>query len=203
MSTEYRQTFKIMTDQQLIENLQNGSEAAYQQVINAYEGRVMSICLRYVSNQEDAKDLCQEVFIEVFKSIGMFRQEAQLSTWIHRIATTKSLEMIRYKERKKRASFFTAVGDLDEDRAISISDEADNPGLQLENKERSKIIYDTIERLSLQQRQAFVLHKVEGKSHKEISQIMDTSISAIESLLHRAKKKLQLYLQGYYQLEMI
>ncbi|MFT6356937.1 MAG: RNA polymerase sigma-70 factor (ECF subfamily) [Saprospiraceae bacterium] len=192
-----------MTDQQLIENLQKGSEAAYQEVTRVYQERVMSVCLRYVKSQEDAKDLCQEVFIEVFRSIGDFRQEAKLSTWIHRIATTKSLEMIRYKERNKRACFFTAVGDLEEDRAMAMSDSAANPGQQLEQKERAKIIAENIERLSGQQRRAFVLHKMEGKSHKEISQIMDTSISAIESLLHRAKKKLQIYLQGYYQLGMI
>ncbi|MFT4758778.1 MAG: RNA polymerase sigma factor (sigma-70 family) [Paraglaciecola sp.] len=198
-----RQPSKIMTDQQLIENLQKGSEAAYQEVTRVYQERVMSVCLRYVKSQEDAKDLCQEVFIEVFRSIGDFRQEAKLSTWIHRIATTKSLEMIRYKERNKRACFFTAVGDLEEDRAMAMSDSAANPGQQLEQKERAKIIAENIERLSGQQRRAFVLHKMEGKSHKEISQIMDTSISAIESLLHRAKKKLQIYLQGYYQLGMI
>lgn len=192
-----------MTDQQLIENLKRGSEAAFQEMTQAHQERVMSVCLRYVRSEEDAKDLCQEVFIEVFRSIGNFRQEAKLSTWIHRIATTKSLEMIRYKERKKRASFFSAVGDFEEDRAMAMSDNAANPGQQLEQKERAKIIFDNIERLSNQQRQAFVLHKVEGKSHKEISQIMDTSISAIESLLHRAKKKLRLYLHGYYQLGMI
>lgn len=192
-----------MTDQQLIFSLQNGSEAAFHQVIQEHEERVMSVCLRYVKSAEDAKDLCQEVFIEVFRSIGSFRQESKLSTWIHRIAMTKSLELIRYKERKKRASFFTAIGNLEEDRTLSLSDKADNPEFQLEQKERAKIIFDTIEKLSKSQKQAFVLHKVEGKSHKEISQIMDTSISAIESLLHRAKKKLQMYLQSYYRLEMI
>ena len=192
-----------MTDQELIKHLQKGSEVAFQKVTEAYQEQVLGVCLRYVKSQEDAKDLCQEVFIEVFRSIGNFRQEAKLSTWIYRIAMTKSLEMIRYKERKKRASFFTAVGDLEEDRAMGMSDNAANPGQQLEQKERAKIIAENIERLSKQQRQAFILHKVEGRSHKEISQIMDTSISAIESLLHRAKKKLQIYLQGYYQLGMI
>lgn len=192
-----------MTDQQLIFSLQKGSETAYQQMMQQYHEQVFNVCFRYLNNPQDAEDVCQEVFIEVFRSVDNFRQESKLSTWIYRIATTKSLELIRYRERKKRASFFHFTESIDGERAISVSDNSPNPGVQLENKERASILYAHIEKLSGKQRQAFVLHKIEGKSHKEISQIMDNSISSIESLLHRAKKKLQFYLIGYYQMELI
>lgn len=186
-------------EQQLILNLKKGSETAYRQVVMIYKEPILKTCLGYVPNLQDAEDLCQEVFIEIFRSIGKFRAEARFSTWIYRIATTKALEFLRYKKRKKRQSFFEALKGLEENQISIRGCTSHHPETQLENKERAKILFAKIEQLSAHQKKAFVLHKIEGRSHKEIAKEMGTTVSAVESLLHRAKKNLRKELEIYYR----
>ena len=115
----------------------------------------------------------------------------------------QELKLIRSRKRKKRVAFFQSLIGLDDNRAKQTEDVFNHPGVQLENKERSKILFEKIAALSENQRIAFTLHKVEGLSHKEICEIMGLSISSIESLLHRAKKNLQKSLKDYYQKKLI
>ena len=193
-----------MTDEkQLIQALQNGSEQAFRSLVEMFQSKVTNTALGFVPNLQDAEDIAQEVFIEIYRSVNKFREESKLSTWIYRITTTKSLEFIRHKKRKKRMVFFQSLIGLEDDKARSVSDEFNHPGLQLENKERAKVLFDHINKLAENQKVAFTLQKVEGLSQKEISSIMETSESAVESLLHRAKKNLQNSLQSYYKKKMI
>ena len=156
--------------------------------------------LGFVPNLQDAEDLAQEVFVEVYRSVSKFREESKLSTWIYRITTTKSLEFIRHR---KRITFFQSLIGLEDDKAKAVSDEFNHQGIQLENKERASILFSYIRKLPENQKVAFTLQKVEGLSQKEISVIMETSESTVESLLHRAKNNLQKGLQGFYEKKMI
>ena len=192
-----------MNEQHLVRDLKAKTERAFSDLVDSYQERVLNTCLGFVPNLQDAEDITQEVFLEIFRSIANFREEAQLSTWIYRIAVTKSLEFINYRKRKKRSAFFQSLIGLEDRQAIAVSDQFNHPGIQLEDKERAKVLYDQIARLPENQRTAFTLHKVEGISHKEIAEVMNTSVSSIESLLHRAKKNLQKYLATYYKKQMI
>ena len=193
-----------MTDEkQLIQALQNGSELAFKSLVEMFQSKVTNTALGFVPNLQDAEDIAQEVFVEVYRSVKKFREESKLSTWIYRITTTKSLEFIRHKKRKKRVAFFQSLIGLDDDKTRARSDEFNHPGVQLENKERAKILFDHIDKLPENQKVAFTLQKVEGLSQKEICEVMETSESAIESLLHRAKKNLQKSLHGYYKNKII
>ena len=84
-----------MEDEALIKALQERSETAFRQLVSTYQDRVYNTCLGLVQNAEDAEEVAQDVFIEVYRSVAKFRGDAKLSTWIYRIATTKSLELIR------------------------------------------------------------------------------------------------------------
>jgi len=193
----------LTDEKQLIQALQNGSEQAFRSLVEMFQGKVTNTALGFVPNVQDAEDIAQEVFVEVYRSVSKFREESKLSTWIYRITTTKSLEFIRHRKRKKRMTFFQSLIGLEDDKAKAISDEFNHPGVQLENKERAAILFKYIGKLPENQRVAFTLQKVEGLSQKEISVIMETSESAVESLLHRAKKNLQKGLQGFYEKKMI
>lgn len=192
-----------MNDQQLILHLQQGSEMAYRQIVHHYKEKIFHTCLNLVSNLHDAEDLCQEVFIEIYRSIGKFRQDSKFSTWVYRITKTKALEFLRFKKRKKRANYFHALVGLEEDKVPTHQHIFDHPGVLLENKERSKILLAQIEKLSEKQRQAFIFHKIEGRSHKEIATLMKTTVSSIEALLFRAKRNLKKHLATYRQNQMI
>lgn len=194
------QTLNKIEDPGFIEQLAEQDETAFKKLVNEYKDRVYNTCLGFLRNPRDAEDVAQEVFIQVYESIGDFREEAALSTWIYRIAVTKSLELIRYRKRKKRSGFFEAISSFFNEADESIDEsEFMHPGIQLENKERAEILFREIEKLTEKQRVAFTLQKIEGLSYREVAEVMKLSIPAVESLLHRAKENLRNQLYSYYQ----
>jgi RNA polymerase sigma factor (sigma-70 family) len=184
-------------ENQLVELLKKGDELAFRQLVEKNQDRVYNTCLGFVRNEDEADDLAQEVFIEVFRSIHTFRHESKLSTWLYRIAVTKSLEFIRSKKRLKRFAILRSLFMSDNETEISIPNN-EHPGVLAENRERSMLLSQAIEKLPEHQRIAFTLHKIEGLNHIEISEIMGKSISSVESLMHRARLNLQEFLKNYY-----
>ncbi len=192
-----------MNDNQIIPQLKEGNEIAFKELVDTFQEKVLNTCLGFVPNKHDAEDIVQDVFIEVFRSIGKFRGDAKLSTWIYRITTTKCLEHIRSKKRQKRKSFFQSLIGMHENAdRIKVYD-FNHPGVLLENQERAKILYEAIEKLPENQRVAFTLHKLEGLSYQEITTIMETSLSSVESLMFRAKKNLKKSLGDFYKKNML
>lgn len=148
-----------------------------------------------MKNGEEAKDMAQEVFIHVYQNHHKFKGESLLSTWIHRIAINKCLEEIRKKGRQKRSAHLEDISDAVVQNEVK---HFEHPGVALENKERTSILFQAIEQLPEQQQTAFTLSKLEHLSYEEISKVMEKSISSVESLLHRAKQNLKKLLEDYY-----
>lgn len=192
-----------LDEKQLIEALQAGQDAAYQHLLDTFQEKVLNTCLGFVPNRHDAEDLVQEVFVKIFRSIDDFRSDATLSTWIYQITVRECLQLIRYRKRQKRVAFFQSLIGMEEQADRMANDRFDHPGVALENKERTELLLNKIAELPENQRIAFTLHRLEGLSYKEISQIMEMSLSAVEALLFRAKKNLRKKLEHYYQKKMI
>lgn len=191
-----------MQESEFIQQIQLGDDRAFRILVEEHKDRVYNTCLGFLKNPQDAEDVAQEVFIQVFESIGDFREDSALSTWIYRIAVTKSLELIRKRKRKKRYGFFKALLNTDDDpEDASDKDFFPHPGIVLENKERAEVLMKAIELLPENQRIAFTLHKLEDLGYKEIAGVMKTTLPAVESLMHRAKKNLQKELHEYYDTE--
>ncbi|WP_350292156.1 RNA polymerase sigma factor [uncultured Croceitalea sp.] len=192
----------LLEEQNFIAALRKGSSQAYGQLLDEYQQKVFGTCISFVPNKEDAEDIAQEVFVEIFNSIGKFKEESKLSTWIYRVSVNKSLEFIRKKNTKKRFGFMQSLlgNDLPIDRS-SYFTEFNHPGIQLENKEKSKILFAAINKLPETQRIVYTLNKIEDLSYKEVSEITEKSISSIESLLFRAKENLRELLYDYYKKE--
>jgi len=182
----------------LISGLRNGDSSAYNELVKQFADKVFNTSISILQNTEDAEDIMQEVFIEVFRSIHNFKGESKLSTLIYRITVVKALEFLRKKKRKKRFAIVQSLFGME-----SVLPETDmphfyHPGVQLENKERSAILFVAIDQLAENQKTAFVLHKIEGLSYAEVAEVMKTSVSSVESLLFRAKQNLQKLLGDYY-----
>jgi len=180
-----------------IQALQAGDTTAYRQLVEGFQDQVVNTCYGFVQKREDAEDLAQEVFIEVFRSVGKFRKDAKLSTWVYRIAVNKSLEYIRFHKRKKRFAWRQSLSDMteaEEPKAMS-----DHPGMSLEQQELARALFEKINLLPENQRIAFTLSKVEDLAYKEIAEVMKISLSSVESLVHRAKKNLKKYLAKTYR----
>lgn len=187
----------LLEDQALIDDLKEGSEEAFRGLVELFQQRVYNTSMGLLRSESEAEDITQEVFIEVFQSIGKFKGEAKLSTWIYRITVTKSLELMRYKKRKKRFAPILGLFNSDGEQMVEPPDFV-HPGVKLEQKENAAMLFGAIDRLPESQQTAFTLHKIQGLSYQEISGIMDTTLSSVESLMHRAKSNLKKHLTAYY-----
>ena len=176
----------MIQEQQLIEKLKLGDNEAFKQLVNQYRKDIISLCYGFIRNQEDAEEITQDTFIEVYRSIQNFRGDSKLSTWIYRIAVSRSLNKVK---KNKFKNLLTSIENLFEQH-LEKSNER-NPQQQLLQKEESKMLQKSIDKLPENQRIAFVLHHYDGHSYQQISEIMNTSLSSIESLIHRAKVNLK------------
>lgn len=189
-----------MSEAEIIQKLQQGNELAFRQIVEKYQEIVVNTCIGMVHNTEDAEDIAQEVFIEVFRSVHKFRADSKLSTWLYRIAINRSLNFIR--DNKKNKWFQSLEDTVKSKNALhkNIANTAsDQPEFILENNQRATLLHEAIDSLPDNQRVAFSLSKYEELSYQEISAVMDLSASSVESLIHRAKKNLQKKLYKCYQ----
>ncbi|WP_338359432.1 RNA polymerase sigma factor [Yeosuana marina] len=191
-----------MEDDNFIRDLKEGKQFAYAKLIDDFQQKVFSTCISFVPNKEDAEDIAQDVFVEIFNSISKFKGDSKLSTWIYKITTNKCLEFIRKKNTKKRFGFLKSImgNDMPVDKTSYFTD-MNHPGILLENKEKSETIFRAINELPEAQKVVFTLCKIDGKSYEEVSEITSKSISSVESLMFRAKKNLQDLLENYYKNE--
>ena len=181
-----------MTEPEIIQKLQQGNEQAFKQLVDNYHKLVVNTSFGMVHSIEDAEDIAQEVFIEVFRSIQNFRADAKLSTWLYRIAVNRSLNFIRDNKRRKWFKSFEDIVKAKNAILESISpSHRETPAAELENLQRANILHEAIGSLPENQKTAFTLNKYEDLSYKEIAEIMDLSVSSVESLIHRAKLNLQ------------
>lgn len=158
---------------------------------------VFNTALGLVQQTEDAEDVAQDVFVQVHQSINAFKGESKFSTWLYRITVSKSLDHLRRKKRKKRFAFVKFLSG-EKNEVLDQLPEFHHPGVALENKEKSAILFQSISQLPENQRVAFSLHKLEGLSYHEISEVMHVTVPAVESLMHRAKMNLRKSLENYY-----
>ena len=174
-------------DANFLIRLKAGDRGAFNELVPTCRSRVINTCYRFLLNKKDAEDLSQEVFIEVYQSIRLFRGKSKLSTWIYRIAVTKSLDELKKRKRKKRLSSIGKVLHLDE-----VSDwiaGGTMPDKMLQEKESMQEVALALNSLPDNQRVAFTLSKIDGYTNAEIAEIMNTTKVAVESLVSRAKKK--------------
>ena len=181
-----------MDEQQLLLALKQKDEKAFRRLVTSYKEMIISTCYGFLGQQEEAEDVAQEVFIQVFRNIDNFRGEAKLSTWMYRIAVNRSLNRLR----SKKSQLLMSLDVLFETNQTSSSN---SPFASLENKERADQLQQALGRLPEHQRTAFVLSKFEGLANKKIAEVMEMSLSAVEALLNRAKKNLQKQLIDYYR----
>jgi len=179
----------------LIERLKQGDESAFRTLVEQYQDLVYNTALGIVQNQSDAEDVAQEVFIQVFRSIGSFKSEAKLSTWIYRITTTRSLDLLRAKKSKKRFGLLKRLWETEEESPVENISDFNHPGVSLERKEEAAQLMAAITQLLENQKVAFILHKLEGLSYLEIAEIMGNTLPAVESLMHRARLNLRKILE--------
>lgn len=182
-----------MNEKEFIVSLQNGDPKAFKQLVETRQNMVYNTVLSIVQDRQEAEDVSQEVFIQIYQAVKNFRGEAKLSTWIYRLAITKALDAERKKKAKKRIANLKSWVGLGEKEESAIH--FFHPGIQLENKELASLLFKAMQKLPENQRIAFTLIKSEGLNYEETATILNVSIKAVEALMHRAKENLRKYVQ--------
>lgn len=173
-------------------------EAIYQENVQ----RVLNLCYRMTGNEQAARDLSQDIWLKIYQNLDKFEGKSRVSTWIYRIAVNEALNFLKKEKRKRFRELLNldvkdAIGEKGNRLPADIFSGSGNPELALQKKEREKLMWHLVLKLPEKQRVPLVLLRYEGLSYQEIAEVMGISMSAVESRLHRAKKKLQQLLEPY------
>ncbi len=158
----------------------------FESIYLKHSSLVYNVALQYVQNKEDAEEITQDVFVKVYDKHSTFKGGSALKTWVYRITINTSLDFIKAKNRKKRAAFKNS-----DDTALEYVGDFNHPGVLLENKENMARLFNAINQLPENQRTVLILLKVDDLSQKEVAEILDKSLKAIESIFQRAKTNLK------------
>ena len=180
----------LIEDEKLMVETAQGDEYAFELLVKRHQGRVLNLIFRFIGNRTQAGDLAQEVFIRVWQAAPRYKPQAKFTTWIYRVTTNLCLNELKSLGRKKL--FFTGspaeVGRISNEETTDVSPSAEDLLLA---EERSRQISLALQNLPENQRMALILKRYDNLSYQEIANIMDCSVSSVESLLVRAKKNLQ------------
>ncbi|MBK8504627.1 MAG: sigma-70 family RNA polymerase sigma factor [Saprospiraceae bacterium] len=169
-------------DHELIQAVAEGDQQAFAELYKLYSDKVYNTALSYAQNKEDAEEITQDVFTKIYRKASKFKGQSSVSTWVYRITVNTSLNKIK---SKKKFSFLQ-WGNSDIDKP-----DFEHPGILLEKRESSKILFRAIDSLPDSQKTAFILSFVEELPRQEVADVMETSLKATESLLQRAKANLR------------
>jgi len=175
-------------EDRLIERLRERDEAAFNQLVRAYQAAVFRQLLRVLGDAAEAEDLAQEVFVTVFKSIESFRGDSRLSTWIHRIAQNHARNRLKYHGRHKRRGD-TPLEDTTEETVAAphTGSRVPRPDHQIEAEQAEANIRIAIAELDDEQRMLIVLRDLENLSYEDIQERTGLPSGTVKSRLHRAR----------------
>jgi len=185
-----------MTDQDQYAELMRRSPAAIEAFVRVHQDRVVNTCYGFLHHRQDAEDAAQQVFLKAWQALPGFRGESRLSTWLYQIAVRTSLDILRQRKRQQQWARF--LGFLGFREAVTPGSPKD-PLVEVERRERARLLMEAIDALPEQQRVAYTLAAFERLKGEEIAEVMETTVSAVESLLHRARTNLRQRLRAYYQ----
>lgn len=180
-----------MQDFELIKKIQAGDFQAFKQLFEQYKDSIFNLCFRFVKTNEEAEDLCQEVFLKIYSAVNTFKFQSKLSTWIYRITINLCLN---YKRKHHKTDWLRLDFLNNKHDNASFSNEqlqtTDLPDQQMEHQERDNIVQNAINRLPKNQQAVLILQRYQNLSLQEIAEYMDCSMSAVQSRLTRAKQNL-------------
>jgi RNA polymerase sigma-70 factor (ECF subfamily) len=174
-----------MNDTELVQQILNGNNNAFRFLVSKHQRLVLHVVGRIIQRQEDVEDVCQEVFIKVFRKLKRFRGESRLSTWIAAIAYNTSISHIRKEMRKMESSYDETPSLMKDEKDFGLNQ------IGVEREEIKKYLLEMIEQLPLHYRTVLTLFHLEEFSYREIEQITGMPEGTIKSYLSRARNLLK------------
>lgn len=178
-------------DDNLVERLKNRDEAAFAELVGKYERFVFNTALQSVKNYDDASDISQEVFVKVYRSIGGFKGNSTVSTWLYRITVNVCIDFSRKNKLYKNTTAIETEDDEGERYEIPLPDYTYNPELKLENKELSAALQKAVNSLPSGSKEIIIMRDINGMTYNEIAEALGIELGTVRSRLARARIKLR------------
>jgi RNA polymerase sigma-70 factor (ECF subfamily) len=186
-------------DEALVRAFQSGDEVAFDKLVLKHKDKLFNTIYWFLGDYEEANDCAQETFIKLFRSLKKFRFESAFSTWLYRIAINTSknrLKSSEYRWKKKTVPIEKPEGSKGGNPSLEIKDDSPSPVIELEKKERLRLIKEAINSLSKEHNRVIVLRDIQGLSYEEIADITGLNLGTIKSRIARGRLELRDKLKG-------
>ena len=191
---------RLQIEAQFIERLKRGDAAAFETLVNERSGEIYGLLYRLTESSEEARDLTQETFLRAFQSIGHFRGESDLRTWIYRIAINQARNRWRWWRRRRRDATVSIDAPAPNGQPSIIgtlkADNGNNPERETLAHERERALRRALSSLKGVYREAVVLRDIEGFAYEEIAVALEISVGTVKSRLARGRQELRRKLEG-------
>jgi RNA polymerase sigma-70 factor (ECF subfamily) len=193
--------FAPSAEEQFLERLRAGEAMAFNRLVEERHGDIYALLYRLTEDPEEARDLTQETFLQAFRHLANFRGDADLRTWLYRIAVNQARNRWRWWKRRRRdrtVSLDAPVSDsLDAPLSASLAgDEGLDPERQALAREREAALHAALQTLSRPYREVIVLRDIEGLSYEEVASTLDLNVGTVKSRLSRGRNELRRRLEG-------
>lgn len=175
-----------LSDRDLVQRCQAGEPNAFQELVSRYHQKVYMVILGLLRNREDAQEVAQETFFRAYRKINSFQGNSSFYTWIYRIAVNMSIDAQR-RQKRNPLDFHASMDDVLEAQ----NEVAKDPFRDVQDKELREKLVQAIDDLTPEHKAVIVLRTIEGRSYKDIGEILGCSEGTVMSRLHYARKKLQ------------
>ena len=182
--------FDRRADLKLIRRCKLGEEAAFQEVLTRYRGAIYNLCWRMTRNDEDARDLAQEVFIKVFTLLDRYDEQYAFSSWLFRIATNHCIDHLR-RQRLRMLSMERDGGMDDEEAEMQIPSDDPEPDVVLQRREALEKLEEVIADLPPHYRVITLLRHDQQLSYEEIAETLQLPLGTVKARIHRARNMIQ------------
>jgi len=175
-----------MDEKQLVRLAQDGSQAAFEELVAKYQSKVFSMAMNFIRNREAADDAAQEVFLKAYLALPKFHLKSEFGTWLYRIAINHIKDVLRKRGRAKEVS-------LDDVRELSVADEnaMEKAEAERETEARRGLVQGFVQGLPEKYRVILTLRDIQGLAYDEISRVLHLSPGTVDSRLHRARRMLR------------
>ncbi|MBP2680885.1 MAG: polymerase sigma factor, sigma-70 family [Candidatus Krumholzibacteriota bacterium] len=167
----------------------------FDEIYEAYASRVLNLAYRLTGDDETARDLTQDIFIKVYENLGSFEQRSEIFTWIYRIAVNHVTNHLKKEKRRRWLNLLDrripeVLGESASEAVYDTPSHDPSAQKKLEDAERAGVVWAAVRSLPAEYRVPLVLYQYDGMSYKDIAETLGLSLSAVETRIHRAKKKL-------------
>ena len=188
----------VRSDGELIKEFGRGNQQAFEELMSRYTAKAYSLALRLVRSQEDAEEVLQDVFVTVFRKIDGFEGKSSFSSWLYRVTVNASFMKLRKKRQDRTISMEEVLPQI-QDSPVMRGSESQEGDTATQRSQVTHVLEQAIGKLPDEYRPVFVLRDIDGLSSKEVGKILNISIPAVKSRLHRSRLMIRKRLGEFYE----